>query len=662
MPEVPISGTKEEQKQFTDVLRHYQMARQDLEQRIISFDKVDILFRSHIEESKWPYRSMVFDPRTFTALFEKTSRILANKPKGRLVPREGGDAISARINNELLDFQWDDNERVDSMPMIAKWQLMDMNARKYGSSFALTKWHYEPGCFDGPNFKPLNNRDCLPNPSYSTIKHWFQHRDYVTLDELEKTNDAAKTKPIYKNLKTLRDMVRRDTKKGGDTRASNYTIKNLSIKGLTDFLGQDEVFKTIEIVTEYRKDRWITFSPKHGVIIRDIPNPYKHGQIPVIMLRYYPIDDDLYGLSEIEPVEKIQRAINAVVCQYLDAINMSLYAPLKVRQTGGSVQMHTLEFGPGKKWLMNDPSSDVLTHDQNISGVSEFTSTYRFLVSAMQEALGETSQGISNLNPGEGGKTATEVRDLASSRKSRDNYNQIFLSEALKKQMILWLQMNQQFIFSDPREHIKAIRIGSKDAIQYFQRQGLDAEGLDEMGTQAMITAAEEGIQVDPLELNQPLYPVDVNGVRKPKFEMDGDGQMGTLYMEKEDQSGVYDYIPDVVSMQIPDDAQILAATKQTIELALNPVTGQMLMAEGYRVKFKDLLEDFLEQLGKKDADKYFEKLQPGGFNDPTGQLALQGGAAGTQPGQQDMVNGGNGGMAAGAGAMAQGQAQPIVS
>ena len=672
--ELPIAGTKQEQRLFTDVFRHYVMAKEDLATRIIDFDKKDILFRSHIDEKNWPYRSLIFDPRVFTAIFEKTSRILANKPRGRMVPRESGDALGARINNELLSFQWDDNDRADNNPMLAKWAMMDLNARKYGASFGLAKWKYERQVkrsvnkkekpvssvyFDGPNFKPLENRDCLPNPSYSTIKNWFQHREYVTFQELENCNDASRTEPAkYINLEELKERLRLESKKGGDRRDSNYTVKNLSIKGLTDYLGQDEVFKTIEIVTEYRQDRWITFSPKHGVILRDIPNPYDHGQIPVVMLKYYPIDDDLYGLSEIEPVEKLQKATNALICQYMDAVNMSLYAPLKVNQTGGSVQMHTLEFGPGKKWLMNDPSKDVMTHDQNITGVSEFTSTYRFLISAMQEALGETSAGVSNLNPGQEGKTATEVKDLAISRSARDNYNQIFLSEALKKQMMFWFKMNQQMLFSDPTEQQKVIRIVGKDAIAYFQGEGLDQMGLNEEGEAMLADPAMAGIAV-PDDLQTPMYPVSVGDEVIPKFMMENDGQTGHMIVEPDDLSGEYDYIPDIESMQLPDNNQLIAANSRMIELSLNPVTQQTLMQEGYKLKMKDLLEDTFELLGKKDADKYFEKLQQdpmmGGINGQQigGVPVNQAGAGAPQAGPEGMVNGQLGGVQGAVPAMA---------
>ena len=670
MPEQPVFGTKEEQKLFHEASHHYQMAKEDLEVRIADFDKKDILFRSYIDKNKWPYRSIVFDPRVFTGLFEKTFRLLANKPRGRLVPREGGDSLGAKINNELLSFQWDDNERVDAMPMLAKWAMMDLNARKYGASFGLAKWHWQRQVlrddreksngksvifFDGPNFKPLNNRDCLPNPSYSTIKNWFQHRDYLTLQEMSDVNDSARAKPIYKNLDILRMLIKEEAKTGGDTRESNWTSKNKSIKGLQDYLGRDEVYKTVEIITEYRPERWITFSPKHGVILRDIANPYQHGQIPVILLKYYPIDEDIYGLSEIEPIEKLQKATNALVCQYLDAINLSTYPIVKVRSTGGAVQMHTLEFKAGAKWLMNDPSTDVLPYSQtNPSGVGEFASTYRFMIGAMQEGLGETSAAISNLNPQESQKTATEIRDLAITRSARDNFNQLFLGEAIKKQEMFWYKMDQQLLFQKPADQQKVIRIVGKDAIKYFQNVGLDGEGLTDKNIDLLTSVTESGANVDPRDLVEPLYPVKVGNNIIPKFNVEEDGQFGSLILEPEDLSGNYDFIPDIESMRLPDDQQILAAKKQMIELALNPLTYQLLAQEQYKLKVKEVLEDFFEQLGMKDADKYFEKiqnLQEGGLN---GQVPLNNtGAVGIEGSLQGVANVGNGGMGAGIQAVA---------
>jgi hypothetical protein len=639
-----VKGNKQEVTAFGECYRHYEMATEDLRKRTVQFDKTDVLFRSHISKNNWPYRAVVFDPRVFTTIYEKTARILANKPRGRMEPRESGDAIGAKINNEILSFQWDDNERVDSTPMLAKWALMDLNARKYGASFGLVKWHYECHVidkkrkvfFDGPNFKPWANRDVLHNPSYSTIKNWIQLRDYLTLNELTEVNDSAKSKPIYKNLDLLRDSIQKENKlKGGDMRSSNYVVKNLSIKGLTDYLGQDPTFKVVEVITEYRPDRWITFAPKHGVIIRDVPNPYSHGQIPVVQLKYYPVDDDIYGLSEIEPVEKLQNAINALLCQYLDGINMSLYAPLKIRNTNGAVQMHTLEFGPAKKWLMNDPTSDVITHDQNTSGIAEFTNTYRFLVSALQEALGETSASVSSQAPGSADKTATEIKDLAISRSARDGFNQIFLAEALKKQMMFWYKLNQQFLFTG-KETQKIIRIGGKDAIKYFQTVGLDRNGLDE-DAQEMLGDETLADSVTPQDLEKPLYSVD----GEPKFSVEPGGQTGKLILVPEDLSGSYDYIPDIGSMSKNASDEAIKAKGDFLSrvTGVDPTTGQptgiaaMMAQEGKKIKATDLLIDYAEDIGFTNADQYVENMpQP----DPMQQM-MEGGV--DQNGQP--INGG---------------------
>ena len=104
MPEEPTQrGTPAEQETYWEVKRHYDLSREDLETRYIDWNKKDELFRSHIDEEGWPYQAQVFDPRVFTAIFEKSARLLAKKPKGRLVPREGGDALGAKSNNSILE-------------------------------------------------------------------------------------------------------------------------------------------------------------------------------------------------------------------------------------------------------------------------------------------------------------------------------------------------------------------------------------------------------------------------------------------------------------------------------------------------------------------------------------------------------------------------------
>jgi len=634
----------------------------------ISFDEADELFRSWLDENKWPYDALLFDPRIFTFIFEKTSRLIANKPRGHLIPREGSDVLSAKINNALLDYQWDMANVGGSM--ISKWAMMDMNTRKYGASFALCKWRYETDSFnkvvfDGPDMQVLNNRDIAHDLSATSIQscNWFQVRQYVTVQDLQNVNDQGRTAPIYKNLDRLKYAIStaEGSLGGGDGRETNWISRNRTIAGLeTDPYGKDPAFKTVEVITEYRKDRWITFAKNEGVILRDIPNPYENNEIPVVMLSYYRIDDDLYGVSEIEPVKGLQKAINALLCQYVDEINQQLYSPIAI---GPGVRQHTLEWGKGARWIMNNPMTDFRLVESRSNASQLFSQTYSVLVSSMMNALGESSLGVSNIQPYQKDKTATEVKALQLQRNSRDNYNQIFLSESIKRQMMLWHTMNQKLLFSDPEKQYYIMRIVGPDIVQKFKESKLNDKIYLVQESKKLLEESMESFQKtgkvnEALPLDDggtPKYKVNIGSKDKPdyssKFDMDEGDKSALLIVEPEDIKGMFDFSIDVQSMTANADDERKAGRQQAIMLLTsNPNISQMLLQEGIKPKFKDLFVTWLEDLGFSDAEKYFEKGKelptgPGGGppspQNIMGQLAGGGGEPTGIPGGTDPSAGG---------------------
>ncbi len=613
------SEKNSEDELFSQLKRHYDLSTDETDKRrtgrgrvgSISFDEADELFRSWIDEKNWPYDALLFDPRVFTFIFEKNSRLFANKLRGRLIPREGGDVLAAHINNELLNFQWDQANHNGTM--LEKWQMMDLNTRKYGASFSMCKWRYELDpkgrvVFDGPEMKVLANRDCLPDPAATSIEscNWFQVREYVTLQDLERVNDQQRTKPVYKNLSGLKEAMSYKTTSGGDTRSDNWLSRNRMISGLTDDpYGRDDVFKTIELVTEYRKDKWYTFSPKHGIIIREIDNPYDNYELPITLLRYFRIDDDLYGLSEIEPVKSLQKAINALLCQYVDEINQKLYSPIAI---GPGVRQHTLEWGKGARWQMNNPMTDFRLVESQSNAAQYFNNTYSMLVSSMMNAIGEMSLGASNISPFQRDKTATEVKQITQQRNARDAANQNSLAEAIERQMMLWHQMNQKMLFADPNKKSYIIRIVGKEAVQYFRNRGLDAYGLDDQSTEYLADNPKES----PQSYETPLFPVNVGSEEEPevvpKFSYEKLGQVGKLVVEQEDLKGSFDFIADVESMALGSGENDRAGRDTAVKAIMtSPVILQLLKDEGTKPKFKELLVKWLQDSGFKDADKYFE-------------------------------------------------------
>ena len=619
--------TETQRDLLRDVKHHYDEGFEITEQREngrgiigrISFREADELFRSWIDENNWPYDALIFDPRIFTFIFEKTSRLIANKPKGTVTPREGSDILKARLNNELLSYQWD--MASNGGAMIAKWAQMDMNARKYGAAFALCPWRYETAegsnkaLFDGPSMEVLNNRNCAPDPTATSIEdcNWFQVRQYVTLQSLKNVNDASRgSKPVYKNLKELEMAVGSDgtVNQGGDNRI-DFTSRDREISGITeDPFGKDPMFKTIEIVTEYRKDRWVTFAYKHGILLRDIPNPYGNNQVPITMLRYYAVDDDIYGVSEIEPVKGLQKAINAILCQYIDEINQNLYSPIAI---GPGVKQHTLEWGKGARWMMNNPTQDFRIVQTNSDAAQYFNNTYSALVAAMMNALGESSLGVSNVQPFQTDKTATEVKELTQQRNSRDQFNQIFLAEAIKRQYKLWHSMNQALLFSDPQSKHYLFKIVGRDTMKFMKESGLDQMELPDESVMLMYENEElEGGK--PEDLMVPKFGVNVGDKKNPeivpKLSLDESGTSASVYLEPDDILGQYDFFIDVESMAVNSDAQRKQAQETVVTmLTSNPNVSALLASENYKPKFKDIFVTWMEDLGVQGADRYFEEL-----------------------------------------------------
>lgn len=676
---------------FQEVKQHHDIGFDETDKRAtgrnrigtISFNEVDELFRSWIDESTWPYDALLFDPRVFTFITEKNARLIANKPRGHLIPRRGANQLAARINNELLSFQWD--QATDGGTMLSKWSLMDLNARKYGASFAVCRWKYEVDdkgkvVFDGPEMTVLNNRDIAHDLSASSIQscNWFQAREYVTFESLERINNAARKVPVYKNLKSLRGAIGAEKKGpsggGGDSRSVNWVSRNRAIAGLeNDPVGKDDTFKNVEIVTEYRKNRWIKFAPKYGVVIQDIANPYKNYEIPITMLRYYIIDDDLYGLSEIEPVKGLQKAINAILCQYVDEINQKLYTPIAV---GPGVRMHTLEWSKGARWMMNNPMTDFRLVESRSNAAQYFNNTYSALVAAMMNAVGESSLGTSNIQPFQKDKTATEVKALQIQRNSRDNSNQNHLSEAIQRQYMLWHSMNQVLLFSDPKTTHYSIRISGSDTLEYFKQMDLGGMELPdeqiELAHEMNVSGLGNGT-IDTDSLSTPKFPVKIDGKMVPKLETEDGDKGGNMHVEATDIKGTYDFVIDVESMTVNSEDQKKEARQAAVSLLItNPNVSQMLMAEGTKPKFTALFITWLEDLGFVDAEKYFEEVQgapeaqgaPGAPSGGAQTINLGGGGTPAPTGNQGGIPGGInpnvGGEAASASPFADSGLEPI--
>jgi len=653
---------------LNEVINHYDKGTEDNDIRRTRDNGWNHVLEAYFGKvpENWPYLSIVVDPVIRTTILEKTSRLFNGKLRGKLVPREGGDTLKAKINNAVLEYQWDNAN--DGGSMIEKWALMDMQTRLFGASFALVTWKTDvingKTVFDGNEFKVLDNRDVFVDYSANHVKNanWVQVREWRQIKDLEEENENSPL-PIYKDLDLLKARLSGlDKSWGGDRRDVKYESLVKRLRDLEDRVGDDPSFPVIELVTEYRRERWITFSPKYKVIIRDIPNPYQHKKIPVVQLRYYPVGDDVYGESEVEAVLPISRGINAILCGAIDEVNLRMKPPIKIANNE-TVRLDTIEYGPNAIWLVGNSVNNVMELQGTGDLINNFQTMYSALKQAYNNAMGEMSQGVgTSADPFSPDKTATEVRASERQKLSRDNYNQLYLEQALKDLMGLWFVNNQQFLFSDPQRAMQIIRITGRDTLKDLMEIGLHRNEIDNEGTRQIVQMITEGGGMNDTVLkgtlsamSAPKYPIlanpeeqdPMNWEFKKKLELDKNGEGGYLHIVPEDLEGMYDYIPSVQSMSINADETKKQGREKALQFMLLPQLQQQLQQNQEVVKVKELVIQILEDYGVNNAEKFFEQVNPAGagavgeglqiggadqtegmagptqFNDPNGEIPV---------------------------------------
>lgn len=650
----PVTPYNDEDRVLLEVMQHYQWWTDDNQTRKtrpdIGWDEITKAYYGRLPDD-WPFISRTTDPRIRTTLLEKNARLTNRPMRGKVAPREGGDIVKARINNSLIYYQWDAANFGGSMT--SKISISDLDSRLYQSKFGYVYWREvkdgKQTVFSGNEFMPLNIEDCGLDPNAEGIKDakWFQMRSYDLVSNLEANADLypglaelKKRISIEKNKKDVH-QTRRDT---------NYLTANKQLKGLEDRMGTDMAFPVVEKVVEFRNDKQIIFCPKYAVVLGVMDNPYDHKRIPVVQLRYYPTTGDNLGESEVASVLPLWKAIQAVLCAFLDEVILKMRPPLKGIE--GAFRMETIVYAPTAIWLMDN--INALTEvETRADSVRYFQTTYPALVSAFNTAMGDLSQGVSNIDMTKSDKTATEIRQVSRQQNIRDQKNQLDLGEFVKDIVMFWISNNRQFLFKDPSQHKYVLRIVGQENYEYFKRLGMDEMVLTPEATayiqDVIMKLKQTGQQVDPSTIQSmvdaakiPKYPIANNPEAKdvkdldiqPKMKVSEMGDGAELNVVPEDLDGLYDFIPDTKSMELSQSEQIMFARTQAIQNITNPNVLQLLQLEGVRPKLKDLLVTNLEEQGLNDAQRFFETTQPGsggqpqaaqpGFNPTGGSISAQ--------------------------------------
>jgi len=570
------------------------------------------LYRSFIDKNNYPHNARVFDPRVFRVIETIVPRMVANEPTGSFYPREGGDVATAQILNALIRYDWYRAGMFEKMVRFTKSMLI------FGTAFGRVYWDYKEmektrmvpeevngqhiwnpqnkekinvTVCDYPNFEVLNIYDCFPDPN-ATCKEdmrWFIYRRFRTLDELKAENETRGS-TYYQNLDKLEAMITEDgeQKKGSKPDFMQYREHRRMMLSTDELLGEDQSNPDLTILRRYERDRWVDYIPGYDLIIRDVENQYFHNELPIVYGVDYIYPGELYGMGEIEPVDRIQRAINAVLNQRLDNVQLTLRNMWIVDKNAG-VDMHTLYSAPGNIITANDINGVKSVEIPDVTG-STFVQTMNYLTSALQNGTGITDYTIGMDNQSNvANKTATGTR---------------LIQQEANAQFKLKIQLFNKMVIEDVANQFKDLRI------QYTtEEQLLRIVGRNEVQYLADNTDLQK---VD--EYGEEITPGDLDA--QSKLQVSKDKSFAFLKLLPNDIQpyvvGDYDFIASPSSEQLTDPIAMQENFFIALDRVKDPAWTEGLAAEGKKVNFGYLTEKIFEKLNiGLEANDVLQDAQP---------------------------------------------------
>ena len=361
-------------------------------------------------------------------VLDGASRVMAQFPTGTIQAiseDDKGKNILMNIVHEKYiipnaDSQYD---------FLTKLRIWDIYSRVFGSMPALVDYRIDDD-YIGPDMWIIHPRSFFPQAGCTNVNQmeFAQVSTWVSVGFLEKQN-----KKVWKNIDKLIKKVKEGAKTKQQQDSKRLPI-NERLNG--DLQPEEGEFAQCELLTEYRRDRWITYSKEFGFIVRDIPNPQKNNELPIVMKHCFPLLDRLYGLAEFERGHTLQKAANSLVNLYLDGVQMSIFPPLIIDQNG--VVASSIEYKAKAKWLITKQGA---INQLNLSpqGMNTFNSTYSFIKSQMLNLSATTDTSVSSeTDPGQG-KTPEALKRQGAREGARDNWDRFMMEQALE-------QVNQKFI------------------------------------------------------------------------------------------------------------------------------------------------------------------------------------------------------------------------
>jgi hypothetical protein len=484
-------------------------------------------WQGKLDASKFPWRSKLFIPWSFTVVESIIPKVFARDPKWRAISRSPDDSMmqdaqepqtqgrmqistpdQATVVQNLLSYQW------SRAGMRLKMHDYIKDALMYSKGMAKVSWNFKTKTTTvmEPQVDPDTDEITFIERKTTQIEHDDPQVDIIDPFDLYIDPDATtagyggdnqylihrKTVPL-KDVKNNTNYKNVEKIKGKSSTVDQYEDKQIRFGNAPE---QDPEKELVEILEYWECDRLVVIANRE-VVLRDTPNPFAHKQIPFVELDDYRDPHKLYGQSELSVIDPLQREINSIRNQRRDYDNLALN-PV-VRMIPGTLRNpNSARMAPGSMWLVSDLNSMDVFELPQLQGSAVQVEQQTAQDIKMSVALDEI--GIGLLPEGSSRRSATEVVTAQSMAGKRFAMKIALLEEAVRKIGQLIFALDQQFL---DQERIIQI-VGEQGAKEWVKLGPDDVRGdfFIELETGSMLPKDEIAARQEAVQLLQYLNPI----------------------------------------------------------------------------------------------------------------------------------------------------------
>lgn len=309
------------------VQRRFNESHNNQNLQLNNFIKWYELYRNVQSNKHYHGRANLFVPEPFTIVESIHARIVRSFAGIKAKPQEANDLVAAENAENLLDYQ----------TRVYNWKEafkdMDKAARIYGTGILKVSWIFnEKGKKDHPMIECVDPLHYFfdPNATSRQNMRWEIQRTERSMEEL-------KANPNYFNLDKLEEQV--PAPKTNDS----YEARRKSIigqptvpetgknRGKYEILEYWGMFKTDEDDEDEEAREFLIVLANNDVVIRLEENPnmeiFKDKGVveesmvrPFVLMKDVDVPFEVYGIGEIEPIERLVEELNDTRNQRMDNV------------------------------------------------------------------------------------------------------------------------------------------------------------------------------------------------------------------------------------------------------------------------------------------------------------------------------------------------------